>query len=165
VNASPGEAGQNLTRPGIVAGAVLHAARLSADHLTEARLAADTGVSEETVRHWQDGSLSLASVAAPQIERLEMALRAANADYSLVADLAVAAWCDLVILAIAGAEDLGLLLADPIASEPAFRELLTWSVADQPPQRYQPYVSNTRLLPDVDITVVTGIVWVLHACP
>jgi hypothetical protein len=161
VNALPGETGQNLTHPGRVAGAVLRAARLSADHLTEARLAAAAGVSEEIIRHWEDGSLPLASVAAPQTERLATALRAAEADPRLVAELPVAAWCDLVILAIADNEDSGLLLADPMATEAAFRELLTWSISDQPPERYQPYANQTRLLPDADIAVVRGITQVL----
>jgi transcriptional regulator with XRE-family HTH domain len=78
------------SRPGIVAGAVLRSARLSAD-LSQEDLAAMTGVSEETVRAWEEGSSPLASVPLPEVATIEASLRASGADPNLVVDLGIAA--------------------------------------------------------------------------
>jgi transcriptional regulator with XRE-family HTH domain len=152
-----GEARQPAFPPGIVAGTVLRSARLSAG-LGQAHLAAAIGADEATVRSWEDGSLPLASAAAPHVERLEKALRDAGAEPDLVADLAAGAWCDLVILAIADSEDVSCLMADPLAAENAFAELLAWSIADQPPLRHRPFAPRGRLLPVTDISLVAAIV-------
>jgi transcriptional regulator with XRE-family HTH domain len=130
-----------------VAGAVLRSARLSAD-LSQEDLAAITGVSAETIRAWEDGSSPLASVPLPHVEMLEASLRASGADPNLVMDLGVAAWCDLVILAIAHREDTTCLMADPIAVDPAFAELIAWCLTGHVPERHQPYVETGPLLTD-----------------
>jgi transcriptional regulator with XRE-family HTH domain len=135
------------SRPGIVAGAVLRSARLSAG-LSQENLAAVTGVSEETIRAWEDGSSPLASVPAPRIATLEASLKASGADSNLVADLGIAAWCDLVILAIAHHEATACLMADPIAVDPAFAELLAWCLTGRVPERHQPYAGSGPLLTD-----------------
>jgi DNA-binding XRE family transcriptional regulator len=129
------------SRPGIVAGAVLRSARLSA-HLSQENLAAVTGVSQETVRAWEEGSSPLASVPIPRIASLEESLRASGADPNLVLDLGVAAWCDLVILAVAHHVDTSCLMADPIAVDPAFAQLLAWCLTGHVPERHQPYAEN-----------------------
>jgi hypothetical protein len=54
------------------------------------------------------------------------ALLEAGACRPLTADLTVAAWCDLIITAIAGREDVTCLLADPITADGAFDELMAW---------------------------------------
>jgi transcriptional regulator with XRE-family HTH domain len=77
------------SRPGIVAGAVLRSARLSAD-LSQDELTAITGVSEEAIGAWEDGSSPLASAPLPHVEMLEASLRASGADPNLVMDLGVA---------------------------------------------------------------------------
>ena len=133
------------SRPGIVAGAVLRSARLSAN-LSREDLAEVMGASEETIRAWEDGSSPLASVPFPRIATLEASLRANGADPNLVADLGVAAWCDLVILAVADHEDTACLMADPIAVEPAFAELLAWCLTGHVPERHQPYAETGPLL-------------------
>jgi transcriptional regulator with XRE-family HTH domain len=134
-------------RAGVVAGAVLRGARLSAG-ISEARLAAASGVTEDTVRSWEDGSSPLASLPLPRFEELEEVLMDARADQRIVADLATAAWCDLVIVAITGHEDASCLTADPVTSEDAFGELLTWSLAGRVPARYVPYAAVGPLLAD-----------------
>lgn len=136
---------KHSSRPGIVAGAVLRSARLSAD-LSQEDLAAVAGVTEQTVRAWEEGSSPLASVPLPRVARLEASLRTSGADPNLVADLGVAAWCDLVILAVARHEDTTCLMADPIAVDPAFAELLAWCLTGHVPERHQPYAETGPLL-------------------
>ena len=152
---------RRIPPPGVVAGAVLHSARLSAG-LSASQLAAAADVSESSLQAWEDGSVPLASVPIPVIERLEAALNSAGAERELVADLAVAPWCDLVIKTIADSEDTSCLLGDPVAGEDAFRELLAWAVADQPPTRHQRFAAPGRLLPAADLSLTAGIIEVLN---
>jgi len=131
--------------PGVVAGAVLRSARLSAG-ISIATLAAASGVGEETIEAWEEGSSPLASVPLPQVEEMETSLRNAGANPHLVADFAAAAWCDLVIVAIADHKDTTCLMADRVANEIAFGELLAWSLTGNLPARYQPYADPVPLL-------------------
>ena len=142
-----GQLNDRTTRAGVVAGAVLRGARLSAG-ISEASLAAASGVAEDTVRSWEYGSSPLASLPLPRFECLEAALRDTGADQRIVADLAAAAWCDLIIVAITGHEDATCLTADPVTSEDAFGELLAWSLAGRVPARYIPYAAPAPLLAD-----------------
>jgi hypothetical protein len=135
------------SRPGIVAAAVLRAACASA-RMSEAFIARTSGVSEHTFHSWADGTRPLASVPVPRLERLEAALLTAGAEPALVADLATAAWCDLVLEAIAADEDTTTLLADPAASNKAFSELLAWAVTGRVPPRYLSHSPAGRLLAD-----------------
>lgn len=131
-----------------VAAAVLRAARTSAC-MTEAALAAGCGEEEVTVRAWESGSQPLTNVPAPQLEHLKSALLATGAEPGIVADLDAAAWCDLVVLAIAGSDDCTGLLADPLTAEGRFRELLTWALEGHVPTRYKRYVLPGALLTGV----------------
>jgi len=141
------QAGAGEPRPGIVAAAVLRAACSSA-RMSEAFIARASGVSKDTIQSWADGTCRLASVAVSQLERLEGALLTAGAEPALVADLSPAAWCDLVLDAIAAGEDTRLLLADPVAGTSAFRELLAWAVTGRVPVRYRRYSPSGPLLAD-----------------
>jgi len=156
------EVRQRKSRPGVVAGTVLRAARWSAV-LSTAHLAVAVGVIEPVVLSWEAGTSPLTSVPMPQIQQLEDTLRAAGAEHQLVADLAVAIWCDLVIQAIADGQDTSCLLADPLASEDTFAELLAWCIADERPARYQPFTPPGRLLRAADLPLVAAIVHVLEA--
>jgi len=148
-------------RPGMVAGTVLRAARTSA-RITEACLAATLAVSEETIRAWEEGSDPPASLPVPHLERLKSVLSAAGAETRIVADLDAAAWCDLVLLAIAGSDDCACLLADPLTCEDAFRELLAWSLTGHVPARYRRLALPTPLIADPALIVRTAAV--LGAC-
>jgi DNA-binding XRE family transcriptional regulator len=143
-------AGQPAFHPSlreVVAGAVLRAARTSA-RMTEACLAAAVDVAEMTVRAWEDGTRSLTGVPAPQLEHLKSVLTEAGAEPAIVADLDAAAWCDLVIMAIAGSDDCTHLLADPITWEDAFSDLLAWALTGLVPVRYRRYVLAEQLIAD-----------------
>jgi len=143
--------------PGVVAGAVLRAARLSAG-LGVAQLAAAADTDEVTVRAWEDGSKSLAVAPYSQVEQLKTALLAEGSDPRLVADLDAAAWCDLVVGALASASNVTFLLADPVACEDGFRELLAWSLAGTVPSRYGPYADARPLVNAADATLAAGVV-------
>lgn len=148
--------GQAAFHPGrceVVAGAVLRAARTSA-RMTKACLAAavdvdvDVDVAEQTVRAWENGTRPLADLPAQQLEHLKSVLTDVGAEPAIVADLDAAAWCDLVIAAIASSDDCTHLLADPITWEDTFRELLAWSLTGLVPTRYRRYVLPGPLITD-----------------
>lgn len=147
----------NATHLGVVAGTVLRAARLSAG-LSQAALATAATVTPGIVRSWENGSRPLASVPMPDVAQLETALRVHGADQQLIADLCAAAWCDLIILAVADHEDPTCLIADPVTSEVPFRELLTWSLTGSVPARYRPYAAEQPL---VDPDLADRIMYVL----
>jgi transcriptional regulator with XRE-family HTH domain len=143
--AEEAETTQVASPPGVVGGTVLRAARLSA-YRTQAQLAVAVGVDEASLAGWEDGTDPLTAVAYPVLERLEAELAAAGAQADLVEDLAIALWCDLVIEALAGSQDITCLMADPAAAEDAFGELLAWSVAEHRPARYRQYAGPGPLL-------------------
>ncbi len=123
---------------GTVAGSVLRAARLSAG-LDPGQLAARAGVNEQTIHSWEKGHEPLASLPVTQLDGLKAALRTAGAHEQLIADLDTAAWCDIILSAIAEHDDLACLLADPLAREAAFGELLGWAISGHTPARYTPF--------------------------
>jgi len=77
-----------------------------------------------------------------------------SAEPGLVTDLTTAAWCDLVIAAVADAQDVSCLMADPTAAEDAFSELLAWSVGGHRPARYHPFIGPGPLLQPADIGLI-----------
>jgi hypothetical protein len=149
--------------PGVVAGAVLQAARTSAG-LTPAALAAAVGTDEATVGAWECGSVSLATIPYPQIGRLTAALRAAGADHQVVADLDAAAWCDLVISAVAGDgdDDVSCLLADPVACGEVFGEMLAWALIGSVPSRYRQYAADGPLYDIPNANLAAGVAQILN---
>lgn len=124
-----------------VAGTVLRGARLSAG-VSSPQLAAAVGVDEQTILFWERGTEPLTSVPFTQIEILKDALRAAKADEQLIADLDAATWCDVVLDAMAAHADVRCLLADPLAGEKAFVELLSWAISGNMPARYAQVASD-----------------------
>jgi hypothetical protein len=143
-----------VSAPGIVAGTVLRAARLSA-RLARQELADAVGADEATIAAWEDGIEPLADVPYPVFGRLEAAL-SADAERGLVTDLTVAVWCDLVIAAVANAQDVGCLMADPTAAGEAFGELLAWSVGWHRPTRYHAFIGPGPLLRLADVALLAG---------
>lgn len=127
----------------LIARAVLWTARFSAGLSCE-QLAERLGVDETTVLSWEKGTVPLASLQVPELNGLKEALLAAGAHPELVADLETACWCDVVIEAIVQHEDITCLLADPLACNPAFKDLLAWAVAGVVPLRYIDLTPNAR---------------------
>lgn len=127
----------------LIAHMVLRTARFSAG-LTCEQLAERLGVDETTVLSWEKGTMPLASLQVAEFDRLKETLLAAGAHCELVADLEAACWCDVVIEAIVQHEDIACLLADPLACNPVFKDLLAWAVAGVVPLRYLDLDSNAR---------------------
>lgn len=146
-------------RPGVVAGAVLRAARMSAG-ASESVLASAAGVTERAIRGWEDGSQALASERYWRVGELERALGVVGSDERLVADLAPAAWCDLLLVALihGGESDVASLLADPLAREAAFGELFAWSIAGWVPARFRPYVADVPLIVLTRVTLTAAVI-------
>ena len=119
-----------------VAGTVLRAARLSAG-LNRTQLAEASGIAEQTIASWENGTEPLACVPVPVLENVKEALRAAGAQDQLIADLDPAQWCDVVLATLAGSADASCLLSDPLAGVPAFAELLGWVFNGKVPARYR----------------------------
>jgi hypothetical protein len=46
-------------------------------------------------------------------------------------------WADVVLTALADGEDVTCLLADPLAAEPGFADLVGWACAGKTPPRYR----------------------------
>ena len=151
--AGEAEATRLASPPAIVAGTVLRAIRLSA-HLTQAQLAEAIGTDEASIAGWEDGTDPLTAVAYPVLQQLEAELTAAQADPDLVRDLIIAIWCDLVIAALAAAEDISCLMADPTAAEAAFGELLAWAVSRKRPDRYCAYAALGPLVRPTDLELI-----------
>jgi hypothetical protein len=105
-------------------------------------------VPEITIRAWEDGSSPLAEAPMPRVDAVIAALHDAGACRLLIADLVVAAWCDLVIASVVASEDVTSLLADPIAAEKPFRELMAWCLNGRVPARHRPYAAMGRLISD-----------------
>lgn len=112
---------------------------MSSGHLAAAAAA---GVDEQTILFWEGGTKPLAFVSLSQIETLKDALRAAGADEELITDLDVAAWRDVVLDAMTAHADVSCLLADPLARERAFGELLSWAISGGVPARYAEIASD-----------------------
>ena len=143
----PRPTNQTATGVGSVAGAVLYSARRSA-RASQTTLAAACGVTANTIRAWEDGSSPLTSVSMPQIKVLIAALHDAGACRLLTADLTVAAWCDLIIAAVANSEDVTSLLADPTTTDEAFGQLMAWCLKGHIPRRYRPYADGRTIVSD-----------------
>jgi hypothetical protein len=58
----------------------------------------------------------------------------------------VAAWCDLIVAAVANSEDITSLLADPTTTDEAFGQLMAWCLQGHVPPRYRPYVGGQAIL-------------------
>jgi transcriptional regulator with XRE-family HTH domain len=151
--------------PGVIGGAVIRAARRSAN-LSEHKLAGMLAVSLTTVRDWENGSRPLYCVRYDQLRRLAEALRQAGAHVGLeTSELILASQCDLLIAGILrGFEDYAEV--PPIDEDAAGRDaraLLRWALTDQPPDRYSPYAPAAPLLAAPDVSFFAAIARDLQA--
>jgi DNA-binding XRE family transcriptional regulator len=154
-----GQASDYPATPGSLAGAVLQAARRSAQ-ASEESIADAIDLTVHTYLKLEAGTIALDSLPMPMLESLILALKDAGAMPEIVVDIEVAAWADLVLDAIASRDEVACLLADPITHDGRFAELVTWALTGRPPTRYRPY--GTRALLVRDHTLVTAFVELLR---
>jgi transcriptional regulator with XRE-family HTH domain len=143
--------GRRASLPGAVAGAVLRAARLSAN-LTVAGLAGATLVSPRRICRWERGDLPLGAESPATLTGLAAALLAAQADPMIVADLETAIWCDLIISGLTE----GWLSHLDEPADALVLELLAWAASGMAPARYIPYTEPAPLLPASDAQLITA---------
>jgi len=145
----PGAPCRRSPPPGAITGAVLRAARRSAG-LTTARLAKIAGLREAALLLWEYGDppLGVEPTACPA--RLRAALRGADADPQIIADLDTAIWCDLIVTGLT--DGLRTHLDEP--PDPAVLKLLAWATAGVLPDHYSPHAHRGPLLPPSDVRVI-----------
>jgi hypothetical protein len=137
---------------GAVAGAVLRAARVSA-RLSTQRFAALLLVAPAAAKGWEQGVQPLATVPGDCMDRIVAVLRDASADEAIVADLHVAAWCDMTIDCVTREPDSHLtaaILTDELAWADNFRELLAWALTGTTPASYSRYSTDGPLISAAD---------------
>lgn len=133
---------------GVVAGAVLAAARGSA-WMTLEKLARSADVSLSAIAGGEDGTRPLCAVTPDRLARLDAALLRSGADPAIVADLAVASECDILIAGLVHGLDDFLADVPPVDEDDAgtvARELLGWAVDGLVPPRYAAHADPGPLL-------------------
>jgi transcriptional regulator with XRE-family HTH domain len=160
-----GELTLAASAPSVIGGAIIRAARRSAD-LSRQDLARMLTVDPGTVHDWETGVRPLFSVSYHQLCQLSEALHQAGASVGHDKDeLLLASQCDLLIAGILrGFEDYAEVppIDEHVAGEAA-RSLLRWALTGEVPDRYRSYVPAGRLLTGTDASFLAGAVRDLQA--
>jgi transcriptional regulator with XRE-family HTH domain len=142
-----------VSPPGVIGGAVIRAARRSAD-LSRQDLAQMLAVNSVTVRTWENGTRPLFSVRYDQLCKIADVLRKAGAQVGQeVGELVLASQCDLLIAGmLRGFEDYAEVppVDNDAEGEPA-RRLLCWALTGAVPDRYRAYAPTGLLLARSDV--------------
>ena len=161
-----GELTLAASAPGVIGGAIIRAARRSAD-LSRQDLAGMLTVDPGTVRDWENGSRPLFCVSYRQLCQLSDALHQAGASVGHDKDeLFLASQCDLLIAGILrGFEDYAEVppIDEDDRTGEAARSLLRWALTGQVPDRYRPYVLADRLLTAPDVALFADVARDLQA--
>jgi len=140
-------------RPGVIAGAVLRAARHNTG-LTRRNLARLLAVPRTTVKRWEHGTSPLYAVDYFTLQRL------ATATGAELSDLLIGQQCDLLIAGLlSGTEDFAdvpPIDEDSPAAETA-RELLRWALTGRSPTHRHPQAQGHPLLADAHVTRITNV--------
>jgi transcriptional regulator with XRE-family HTH domain len=155
-----GELTLAASAPGVIGGAIIRAARRSAD-LSRQDLARMLTADPIAVRDCENGVLPLFSVSYHQLCQLADVLHQAGARVGHDKDeFLLASQCDLLIAGILrGFEDYAEVppIDEEVAGEAA-RSLLRWALTGQVPDRYRPYVPAGRLLTGTDASLFADVV-------
>ena len=145
-----------VSAPGVIGGAVIKAARRSAD-LSRRDLARMLAVSPLTIRTWEDGTRPLFGVRYDQLCQIAAALQKAGARVGQeIGELVLASQCDLLIAGILhGFEDYAEVPpVDEQGTEgEAARGLLRWALTGLVPDPYRAYATMGPLLTRPDVTL------------
>src|SRR5260221_13768341 len=140
--------------PGVIAGAVLRAARLSANS-TRGRLARNLRMRRATVRGWEYGTIPLFGVPYGQLCQLAETLNTFGATVGNdLNELFLASQCDVLIIGMLRGEE-NYAEVPPIGErtpEGATADaLLRWAAQGAIPTEYLKLVHATPLLADLDV--------------
>jgi len=150
---------------GVVAGAVLAAARNSAA-LTGEDVAGQLGVSGQAIADWESGAQPQCGVRPDQLARLTGVLLKAGADPHIVADLSLASECDLLVFGLVHGLDDFLAEVPPVDEDEAgtaARDLLRWALAGIVPARYGRHAALVPAGPLLDAATRTRFEVAAHA--
>jgi transcriptional regulator with XRE-family HTH domain len=160
-----GELTLAASAPGVIGGAIIRAARRSAD-LSRQDLARMLTADPSTIRDCENGIRPLFCVSYHQLCQLSEALYQAGARVGHDKDeLLLASQCDLLIAGILrGFEDYAELppIDEDVAGEAA-RSLLRWALTGQVPGRYRPYAPAGLLLTGPDASLFADVARDLQA--
>jgi transcriptional regulator with XRE-family HTH domain len=154
-----------VSAPGVIGGAVIKAARRSAD-LSRRDLARMLAISPLTVHTWENGTRPLFSVRYDQLCQIAEALRQAGALVGQeLGELVLASQCDLLITGILrGFEDYAEVPPiDDDAEGQAARGQLRWALAGMVPDQYRAYVRTDPLLAKPDVMLFAAVAHDLEA--
>jgi transcriptional regulator with XRE-family HTH domain len=155
-----GESFLPASRPGVIGGAVIKAARRSAG-LSRRRLASMLAVGPGIVRNWENGTCPLFCMGYHQLRRLAAALDQAGAKLGCdVGELVLTSRCDLLVTGmLQGFEDYAEVppVDEEGAEAEAARALLRWALTGVAPERCRPYASAGPLLAAQDLIAFTAL--------
>jgi hypothetical protein len=149
----------SVSPPGVIGGAVLTAARRSAQ-MNRLELADYVDLSIDMVAHLEGGLWPLFCVRHDRLCELAGALHRAGAEAgNQASELMLASQCDLLLTGILrGFEDYAEV--PPIEQDVpgrAARGLLRWALAGVVPLRYRDYMPPWRLLAEPDVEILAAI--------
>lgn len=160
-----GEITLTASAPGVIGGAIIRAARRSAD-LSRHDLARMLAVDPGTVRDWENGTRPLFCMPYHQLCQLSGKVHQSGARVGGNKDeLILASQCDLLITGILrGFEDYAEVppIEDDVAGEAA-RGLLRWALTGDVPDRYRQYAPTGRLLTGPSVSLFADFAWDLQA--
>jgi hypothetical protein len=149
----------SVSPPGVIGGAVLTAARRSAE-MNRLELAGHADLSIDMVAHLEGGLWPLFCVRHDRLCELAGALDRAGAQVgNQASELMLASQCDLLLTSmLRGFEDYAEVppIEQDVAGRAA-RGLLRWALAGVVPLRYRAYMPPWRLLAEPDVTILAAI--------
>jgi transcriptional regulator with XRE-family HTH domain len=144
-----------VSPPGVIAGAVLRAARLSAS-LTRRRLARKLCVRQATVRRWENGTMPLFDVPHGQLRQVAETLNSSGATVGNdLNELLLASQCDMLIIGmLSGAENYAEVppIGERTGEGAAADALLRWAAQGAVPAKYAKLAPATPLIAGPDMT-------------
>ena len=143
-----------VSPPGVIAGAVLRAARLSAN-LARGRLARKLCVRRATVRGWENGTMPLFGLPYGQLHQLAETLNSFGATVGNdLNELLLASQCDMLIISMVSGEE-NYADVPPIGERTpegaAADALLRWAAQGAIPTDYVKLAPATPLLANLDM--------------
>ena len=151
---TPGVRYVPVSPPGVIAGAVIRAGRLSAN-ITRRHLARNLSVRQATIRGWEAGTIPLSGVPYGQICLLAKALTSAGSAIGIgLNELLLACQCDVMIAGMLSGDE-NYAEVPPIGENTpegkAASALLRWAAQGAVPSEYGDLLPTAPLLAAADV--------------